>query len=53
MFWFVAFAVLSAVVVAQSRMEEEEDPLVAYLVESGLINLEMVYIYIYIAHALL
>ncbi|KAG6393786.1 hypothetical protein SASPL_144357 [Salvia splendens] len=40
-FWFVAFAVLSAVVVAQSRMEEEEDPLVAYLVESGLLNLEM------------
>lgn len=37
---FVAFVVISAMVV-QSKMEEE--PLLAYLVESGLINLEMVY----------
>lgn len=42
MFCFVAFIVLSSMVVisVQSRMEEE--PLLAYLVESGVINLEMV-----------
>ncbi|KAH6834802.1 formin homology5 [Perilla frutescens var. hirtella] len=41
-FYFVAFVVLSAVVATdvQSRMEEEE-PLLVYLVDSGLINLEM------------
>lgn len=43
MICFVAFIVLTAVVAitVQSRMEEE--PLLAYLVESGVINLEMVY----------
>lgn len=47
-FCFVALVLLSDVVV-KSRVEEEEEdeePLLAYLVDSGLINLEMVYIYI-------
>ncbi|XP_042019718.1 formin-like protein 5 [Salvia splendens] len=39
-FCFVALVLLSAVVV-KSRVEEEEEPLLAYLVDSGLINLEM------------
>ena len=42
-FCFVALVLLSAVVVI-SRVEEAEEPLLAYLVDSGLINLEMVYI---------
>lgn len=43
---FVGFVVLFAMLAisVQSRMEEE--PLLAYLVESGLINLEMVYTFL-------